>query len=238
MKILLRLSPVLLILLTACGPRIIHHAPPDLQVDAAPFEALGCREDEYGRLQCPAGTPLDVFGCQRLEPANPLLGGLQPAHPLAVCIYVPPGLYSSDFPTPDQYFYNAGGLMPQLVRYVIFADGQFRLLEGPPDLRAVYAPVETPEEALAFALALYPVEAKYNLQFDPRLKYEVRELEDTHVEAVEGSYLVHVFYYQLFGCGPHYTTAVTVRVTTDGQAEILERTNLYRDPDQDSWCVD
>jgi len=240
MKTLTRLLPALLILLTACAPSITNHPRPDLSVDGAPFEALGCTVDGYGRWDCPSGTALDAFDCARLEQADPLLGGLQPAFPLAVCISIP---QDSTFPDPDQYFFNVGGMLPQFVRYVVLVDSvfsgsEFFLLANPADLRALYAPVESPEEALAFALALYPVEAKYDLAVQPGLKYEVRTLEDTHVEAIDGGYLVHVFYYQLFGCGPHYTQSWLIKVTTDGQAEVLERLDLFRNPLEDGLCAD
>ena len=243
MKILSRLLPALLILLTACAPQITHHPHPDLSLDTAPFEALGCTADSYGRWDCPSGTALDAFDCARLEQADALLGGLQPAFPLAACISIPQDGYGGDFPAPDQYFFNVGGMLPQFVRYVAFVSsalspGDFYLLSNPADLRALYAPVESPEEALAFALALYPVEARYDLSVQPGLKYEVRALEDTHVETVDGGYLVHVFHYQLFGCGPHFTQSWLIQVSTDGQAEVLERQNLFRDPGEDGLCVD
>ena len=243
MKTFTRLLPAVLILLTACAPGITNHPRPDLSVDPAPFEALGCTLDGSGRWDCPAGTALDAFGCARLEQADPLLGGLQPAFPLAVCISIPQDGYGGDFPAPDQYFFNVGGMLPQFVTYVAFvggtnAEAEFFSLANPADLRALYAPVESPQEALAFALALYPVEARYDLSVQPGLKYDVRELEDTYVEIVDGGYLVHVFHYQLFGCGPHYTQGWLIKVTTDGQSEVLERQDLFRNPLEDNLCVD
>ena len=59
-----------------------------------------------------------------------------------------------------------------------------------------------------------------------------------HVETVEEGYWVHLFRYDAYGCGPHYTYALAYLVTREG--EIVDTTSKarYRDPTEDGLCVD
>jgi hypothetical protein len=160
---------------------------------------------------------------------------------MAVCTYMP--YYRSDVADPhnipqSEYFFNIGGPMPELVRYVIFKDGNFQLIKNPDKFRSVYAPVDSPDEALSFALALADVYAQYDLKFNLKYHYEVKTLEDTSVETAGDGYIVHAFDYQFFGCGPHYYYGVDLNVTPDGRVEEISRTPIFRDPRLDGLCQD
>jgi hypothetical protein len=232
---------LVVLLLAGCGPKIINHPKPDLKVDFSPFENADCPADEYGFRHCDPASTLYILGCDRIDEVPGLMGGLTPAYPMAVCNYMP--YYRSDVADPfgipqSDYFFNVGGPMPDLVRYVIFKDGDFQLIKNPDEFRAVFASVDSPEEALSFALALTNVYAQYDLKFDMKYRYETKTLEDTYVEPTGDGYVVHAFDYQFFGCGPHYYYAVDVIVTPDGQVQENSRTKIYRDPALDGLCQD
>jgi hypothetical protein len=137
-----------------------------------------------------------------------------------------------------KYFFNVGGVVPAYVRYVILRDDQFELVETGDAFRSVFAPIETPEEALSYVLAVRNLKAYYDLDFNPKYQYFVDEIEETHVEETTSGYLVHVFFYEVFGCGPHLTYAVDVTITTQGYVEKIDREPIYNDPSQDNVCVD
>jgi hypothetical protein len=80
--------------------------------------------------------------------------------------------------------------------------------------------------------------ASYDLKFNWKYRYEVNLIEDTRVDVVEGGYLVHVFDYAFFGCGPHYYYAVDVKVTTESKVDEVSRAKIYRNPADDGVCVD
>jgi hypothetical protein len=80
--------------------------------------------------------------------------------------------------------------------------------------------------------------AYYSLEFDPTYEYFVNELEDTHVDVVENGYIVHLYRYQVFGCGPHNTSAVDLLITNQGFVEEVTREAVYKDPSEDDLCVD
>lgn len=234
---------LILIFIVGCAPpNITNHPKPDLTVDFTPFEYAGCPTNEYGYYHfCAQDSELYALGCDRLTPVSDVMGGLNPAYPMAECFYMPMG--RPDVTDPyntfeSEYFFNVGGPMPMLVRYVIAVDGEFRLIKNADEFASTFAPVESPEEALGFAIAVLDVYASYGLKYDPKYKYEVSSLEDTYVETVTDGYIVHAFNYQFYGCGPHYYYAVDVKVTFDGWVEPLEWTQVYRDPDLDGLCQD
>jgi len=243
MKKAIWFSLVMVFLLSGCiPPKIIHHPAPDLKVDFTPFEDAGCPLDEYGYTRmCEEGSVLYNLECDRLSAVPDQFGGLSPAYPMAICTYTPiwrSGV-TDPFNTPaSEYFYNVGGPTPMLVRYVIFVDGNFQIIKNADEFRAVFAPVDSPDEALSFSIALADVFTFYDLKFNLKYRYEVRTLEDTYVETTGEGYIVHAFDYQFFGCGPHYYYAVTLSVTSDGRVTELNRTPVFRDPATDGLCQD
>jgi hypothetical protein len=79
----------------------------------------------------------------------------------------------------------------------------------------------------------------YGLEFNPRYKYFVDDvIEDTHVDAVADGYLVHLFFNNVFSCGPHLTYAVDFHVTPKGYVEQLGMKPIFKDPREDNMCVD
>jgi hypothetical protein len=182
-----------------------------------------------------------ALGCDEMQAASSLIGGLQPSYPIAVC-QVRPG--------PDQtkemqaeieqglYFYYTGGLFGSYIRYVIVQDGAFHLIKSEEEFRDIYAPLETPEEALSYVLAVENLSAYYGLEYTSGYKYEVNTVEDTYVTSEGEGYTLHLYSYQLAGCGPHWISAVDVHVTREGMIQEISRTPLFRDPHQDELCVD
>lgn len=243
MKITRILSLSIFLLLAGCMyPGVTDHPQPELKVDHSPFDNGDCPPDKSGYYHvCTAGTPLYEVGCDRIEEASDLLGGLNPSHPIAVCIYDPrrhPEISNAWNIPETEYFFNIGGPLPTLVRYVIQVDGKFQLIKKEEELRAVFAPVNSAEEALSTALTAHDLYAEYDMKLSPFYRYEVSAIEDTHVEEVEGGWLVHLFDYMFFGCGPHYYYAVDIKVTPDGRTGEVSRTKIYSDPLMDGLCQD
>ena len=222
----------------------MNHSQPELDVDFSIFENIGCPPDQYGFRHCETGSPLADLGCDEIvEPPN-LLGALDPSYPIALCLVIPylnteePGAENARMLAEGKYFFNIGGVVPTYVRYVIFRDDQFELVETEDEFRSIFAPVTTPEEALGYALAVRDLSAYYNLEPDSKYQYFVDEIEDTYVEETAGGYLAHLFFYERFGCGPHLTYDVDVDVTTQGYVKEISREPVYKDPSEDNSCAD
>ncbi|MBI3162677.1 MAG: hypothetical protein HYZ23_09210 [Chloroflexi bacterium] len=216
------LLALLLFVVTACQPKpgFINHPQPNLSItfNAVPDAA--------------------VLGCDEIQSPSALLGGLDPSHPIAICIIN----FNPDQAQPEieagQFIYATGGLFTTYLRYVILRDGQQVVIKTADEFRNIYAPIESPEEALSYALALRNLGAYYNLQKDPAYKYEVNEIEDTHVVSEADGYRLNLYSYQFFGCGPHWTSVVELKVAFDGIITEVSGTPVFRDPNMDGLCVD
>ena len=238
--------PLIVVLLVGCQqpPQFVNHPRPELTVDFTGFEAAGCPPDEQGRRYCEVDSPLATLGCDQIRKPSDLLGGLEPSFPIAICLTEPlrntddPGSASVRIPAEGEYFYRSGGLYPIYIRYVLFRDGQFRLIRNEGEFREVFSPIGSPEEALSYALAVRNLSAYYDLEFDPTYEYFVRELEDTHVDVVANGYVVHLYRYQAVGCGPHNTFVVDLSINDQGLVEEVARKAVYKDPSEDDLCVD
>lgn len=228
-------------LTSSVSSQVINHPQPELPpIDLAPFEAAGCTFNEYGIGECPPDSPLVMQGCDKLRVPDELLGGLDPAYPLALCLYYPlqhPDQSQSD-PMDAPRFYNDGCMMPVYVRYAIYKDGNFEVLRTVDDLSATYALVGTPNEALSFSLAATGLEARFDQQRQPGYRYFVDQLEDTNVRQVDEGYQINLYDHQVCGCGPHTTSMVTVELFPPGNFHIIEEQPAYENPEEDGLCVD
>ena len=223
----------LFILLAACSnrtPKFINHVPPSLTVSSEVFNDI---------------EALAAFGCDEIQASSNLIGGLSPSYPIAICVigYIP-GEGAEELRAEiesEQFFYYTGGLFGNYIRYIIYQNGEFVLLKTEEDFRKVFAPIESSEEALSYVLAVRNLMALYGLQYDPAYQYEVAVVEDSYVTPESGGaggYRVHLFYDQVFGCGPHWTSEVDVRVSVEGNLEETASQPIFRDPNLDELCVD
>ena len=215
-------------------PRVKNHPQPEISPNAAEFNDMSCPEVN-GRRSCAPDSALGVLGCAEIRPPGEVLDGLQPAYPLRVCVAShQPGVRLAE----GEYIYSEGCRMPEYIRYVVIKEGGFVLLKSLADLQQTYAPIESNDEALSYALAASGLGVRYGITPQPDLRYFVDQIEDTHVETVPQGYQVRLFDYKLCGCGPHPTYAVDVLVTSDGQIRELSREKIYEDPAEDKLCVD
>jgi hypothetical protein len=231
------LSISLLLLLVACQsrPKFINHSQPDLSV---PIDATGCLKDGSG--QCISDSTRAAMGCDEIQVPPSLVGALNPSYPMAVCQIIPEQATAQTQAEIEKelYFFYTGGLFGSYIRYVIVQEGQFRLLKSEAEFRAVYAPVESAEEALSYVLAVTNLSAYYGLAYNPAYKYEVGTIEDTHVTLEPDGYRLHLFHDAVFGCGPHWISEVEMHVSAEGVIQELSRKPIFRDPNQDEVCVD
>lgn len=239
--IIITLASLACQLTSSLDKQVINHPQPTLPpIDLAPFEAAGCAFDEFGNGECPADSPFAGLGCDQLRKPDDLLGGLDPAYPLALCLYYPlqhTGQAQGD-PFDEPRFYNDGCMMPVYVRYVIYKDGDFEILQTVDDLSATYALVGSPNEALSYSLAATGLSAYFDQQRQPGYRYFVEQLEDTTVRQVDEGYQINLYDYQVCGCGPHTTSMVTIEVFANGSFHTIEEQPVYENPEEDGLCVD
>jgi hypothetical protein len=117
--------------------------------------------------------------------------------------------------------------------------GASRTISTQEELRDWFAPIESTDEALSYALVATGYSAKY-APGDYRLAvgdvcdpgpehyyYYTDVLEDTHVAEVVNGYHVHLFYGENTGCGPFPVWSVTVEVSSDGAISEFRKVKLF-----------
>jgi hypothetical protein len=123
-------------------------------------------------------------------------------------------------------------LIPTYIRYIVFKDNQFQLIKTESEFRKIFAPIETPEEALSYVLTTKNLSAYYGLARNPDYEYEVDVLEDTHVDTLTDGYLVHL--YRVSGCHPYWVTyAVEVHLSTNGTIKEMSSTPVFKEPSEE-----
>jgi hypothetical protein len=211
-------------------PCFINHTPPEVVVDLKTFTDAGCAFDEEGRGTCQSGSPLAALGCDLIEMP---FGRLEPSYPAAIC-------WGDRGNEGRCHFVAAAGVGHSNFCYVVFQDSQFVLVGTEDEFRELFAPVETEEEALNYALAVMTgrrtpawnsLRQYYGLQLNPELEYAVDVLEDTHVETTVDGYLVHLFLYDEWDCVDHPDIyAIDLHVTFQGYIEQVSKEVVFNDP--------
>jgi hypothetical protein len=188
-------------------PKLIGHPRPALEIDEAIYDNVGCDPDKGCAT---AGTPLASIGCEYLWSASWWLGGLTPSYPIAQCGWSEPG---------PEGLYRGGCTPPHTQSgLVVLREGQYQLVASLEQLRALYVPIESEDEALSYAMAATGLGARFSEDIPAgwKLEYLAQEIEDTHVTPSEGGYRVNLYWWRACGCGKHEYRPVDVRVTVDG----------------------
>lgn len=198
----------------------------------------GCLEGSSE--ECISESSLAALGCNEIQLPLSLIGGLNPPYPIAECVVVPDQTNVETQAEIEKglYFFYTGGLFGEYMRYVIFQDGELRLLRSEDEFRAIYAPIESPEEALSYVLAVTNLSALYGLEYSPAYTYEVGTIEDTYVTSETDGYKLHLFHEAVFGCGPHWISEVQMHVSAQGIIREVSSRPLFRDANQDDLCID
>ena len=201
----------------------------DLKMDNSYFAGLGCFEstdclpEELKALEAPIGI---------ISEPGDMLGGLTPTVPLAAAMTV----RHDDVTIPAVYVKRC--LSKAYIRYLIAVDGEMRLIDSLEGLAAQFAPIDSEEEALSYAIAATGFSAVNDLHKSPKPKLYAETVEETYVKPVDGGYVVHLFNTYLCGCGPHIARSVNVTVHMDGSIELSEFEEAFSDPELDGMCID
>ena len=213
----------------ATGPKTTAF---DLHVDRAPLLKLGCKVTGDA-LVC--GTPSTPKGegitCGEYSQSNDLLGGLAPRAAITACDILSRG-------DGGKGIYRTGCRLSTWHRYVV-ADGKaLSLLDTREAFVKRFAPVETPEEALAFAVALTDSKALFKIELPKDAEVFFKTIEPTSVEPVAEGFKVRLYGYQFCGCGPHNHLAIDYLVTRAGEVRELASAPAWIDPKTQKLCID
>ncbi len=224
-KLVLLVSLLGLMILAGCDkfPRFVNHSLPDFTASGPALEL--------------SESIAATFNCTQMNKLPEVYNGLDPNYPILQCYLLAIPSSGTDY---DEFpaVYTQGCLVHEFYNYVIEEDGQLILLDSQEKLQKTYAPIDSMEEALSYAVAASGYDAYFGQTLDKNLRYLVDEFEDTRVEETSSGYTVYLFYYRLCGCGPHSTYSVPVLVNRDGVISLGVAVPLFEDPKMDNMCVD
>lgn len=171
---------------------------------------------------------------QNINKAPENCGGLIPNYPLATGHV----LFNSHSKYECEDWID-GGLLTQCKKVIVKKGDNYIVINNEEELRKIYAPITSKNEALSFAIlstrwfaifdnAFFKNSYKYFGYYKPRTSY---------VEQDGNEYTVHLFAYQTFGCSHPYFT-VTATITRDGTIYNIIEKEAFFDPQDGNICVD
>jgi hypothetical protein len=190
--------------------------------DSNAFIDEGCFVDGYN-LDCSNLGFDQRYGCIRVSNASAALGNLSPKLPMVECL-----VRSEDYNfNSSEGIIREGCMMPVHRRYIIKQDEEFKLISTKEEFKYLFAPVEIKEEALSFAVALTSSIPKYDASAPEGYFPVASSIEPTYVEETDGGFKVHLFDYDVCGCGTHPYYAIDYSVTRAGNVTELSRQKVY-----------
>ena len=233
-----------ILLVFVCGC-ILQNNPPATSTtlavtssNSSGFLEAGCvmqkpyYSDDYYVLNCSKLGLEEKYSCISITEASSYLSGLRPSVPLVECQFIKEDCDS------DEGIIHKGCMLPAFNKYLVLVDGKTKALSNAGEFVQFFAPVETKEEALAFAIALTSSYPLYNTTIPTGYRVFVSEIKPTSIEETNEGYVVHLFNYQFCGCGPHPYYAVDYFVSKEGNVTEISSKKIYEDPSLDGLCVD
>jgi len=233
MKHLFQSFIVFLLVVASCTPqgKLIEHEKPALRTtDLSYFEDLNC----FDLLPCSSAIPPGLsYQIYFMERPSEFFGGLDPMIPIAKARTID---FEHDPSIPSVYSGRCAATI--YTNYLVYLDGKVLMLDSKDKFADVFAPVESREEALSYAVAVTGYSPMYDLESIEGLEIVSRKVEETYVKKIKGEYLVHLFDYFLCHCGPFVIKSVDVTVHYDGSISVSEEADAYHDPRLDNVCLD
>jgi hypothetical protein len=209
----------------------VKYEKPSEVVDGRILIDTICDDDSESPIHCwPWRNPFLDLNCREIFPADPLLDGSSPSYPIARSDRTFPGFLGAD------YLYRRGCLYFGAVSYIVQKGTHYIMIATDYQLRDTFAPIESKEKALAFALARTGYKAYFGQSYSQDYEYFVPTIEDTHIATDDEGYQMNLYDRSNCGCAQHVTVQVIIDVSRDGHVTEITREGVYRDRD---WiCYD
>lgn len=217
---------------------VITSVPPATEpINLSPFQNIGCNWQNDNYAVCPEGSVPKKMGCDTLSTPFEYQNYLDENIQFVNCTYAP---YLQ--PTPDagevKGLYNSGCSIDVFQRLLTYQDGDYLLIRDIGDLQYYFTPIDNDNKALGYAIAATGFQPRYTFDDIEGFRFLVNDLEPTHVVTSEEGYEINLFDYQACGCGPHTYLMQRVKISFNGDLEILESIPVFENPEEDDLCID
>jgi hypothetical protein len=237
MKRALALISLIVMLLASCRlsqfnpfKPVEEYPAPEFKMDNTRFTELGCFES----IDClPESLKNIEFPISSIDAPDDSFGGLNPQLPIALA-----GTMSFDHETKIPAVFEKGCMASYYVRYLVEVEGELRLIDSTEGLKELYAPIESEDEALSYAIAVTGYSAINDLDLHPEYKRYTQPLVESHATYDGEQYSVLLYDTYICGCGPHVVSSVDVTVQQDGSFSLSEPMGAFSDPATNDLCID
>ena len=195
-------------------PTFKARSAPEPQFSAGEnLRQVACMQGDGLDIRCQGDSPLHNFDCESLLTSRGVYSDVGPVQGLiASCGYSPP---SWEEPSED-YIYRVGAAFKQDIAYFFFVDGVLQLIRTPAQLRELFAPINSPAEAINYAQLATGLTATYRLTPQPEYLYFYDPIDVTRVEPGTTGYHLFLYHFQDCGCEPWVNSEVELSVDRDG----------------------
>jgi hypothetical protein len=193
-------------------PTFVPHDPPNFEFEYSEIEQFTQCTYEMGDarlIDCSETSPIEDLGCDYIFGSDVYLQGLDPAvSVLGICAR-----------TTGLYYAGCGTLDETQVNWILLQSQELVLVESVDQLREMFQPIESADEALSYAMLATGKKAVFDVGPDtwtPNASFAERIIEGTYVESVPDGYIVHLFDDDACSCTPWLVNRVDVLVKRDG----------------------
>ena len=201
-----------------------YPTPQGMEHSVDPLIGFGCELDHWGWATCPSDNPLYRFGCDDLVDPRGISYGLDPAIPLVAICKIRTDEHEA---AKTNGLYLTGCAFRSENHYIFEFDRQNVLVSNADELKQLFTPIDSPQEAVSYAQLVTGLDAAYSFEYDPTLMYFHESISATHPVQTGDAFEMNLFQSQWCGCEPWITSQINVRVERSGQITWLGAVPVY-----------
>lgn len=207
-------------------------------VDISHFLEIGCKRvktEEIAYLDCTSQGIEEKYSCLEINEVPEYFSALTPKVPLVECQFTAEGIRNKE----SEYVkYNGCGMLSLYSKYLVYYNGETKELKNGGELKKFFAPIESPDEALALASAMTGYIPLFQVSVPPGFVKMTETIIPSYSKSNGKTFEVRLFGYHCEGCGTHPYFFMNYRITSDGDIIELSNEPIYRNPSEDNRCQD
>ena len=137
-----------------------------------------------------------------------------PDHELVGTCY---SVYSNEDQPRDEYLYRAGCAFRRNVSFIFKVGGDYVQIRTAEELKIFFGSIDSPKEALVYALLMTGLRAQYALDYHHDLLYFQDTILGTQVIETDEGYSLNLFHFQGCLCEPWVNSEVSLLVGRSGE---------------------
>jgi hypothetical protein len=184
----------------------------------------GCEKHSEYDVSCAQDSPLKAFDCFFITDPKQIYFKPEANFSLvAGC-----NIWAEDWENPPEGTITISGCAFKFKQgYIFQTDEKYVLIDTIVQLDELLVPIDSPAEALSYALMRTGLNAYFDFTYDPTLLYLQESIQGTHITEEGGGYVMNLFHFEGCGCEPWITSQVKIRVDRSGKITWMDAIPVY-----------